>query len=639
VETVEVEVPKDVMGIRNYLDRHFKFIGPVTAGKLVEVFGEDLFRVIESNPEALVGIPGITMDRSMEIHGEYLEIKNDQEHDIFFASNGITMNLKNRLVDRYNSKARAIEVIKENPYVLADEVWGVGFKRADAVAMVMGIRPDSRRRAVAGVGWLLNEASQGEGHCYLPYRELLNRANGIMGTPEATIEGAVKAGIDAGRLVATTEGNVYRKPLFDAERSVAARLRKLVSSYHKTVFHNLTESDLSELDSDQRSALEHAIGNKISIITGGPGAGKTHTLKYILKALGNREIELAAPTGKAAKRMTEATGREARTIHRLLGYSPTMGGFTIDANNPIEADMVVIDESSMIDIKLMASLLDAIESNTGVLFVGDSDQLPSVGPGRVFADMIESEILPVSRLTFLHRQSEKSMINVNAKAVNAGRKIQLEGFDADFQFFPEEDSEKIPELIVRAIQRIPGRFGIPSDGIQVLCPQKRSAIGTKNLNDILRPVLNPRATSGKLDGTWFVEGDRVIQTRNNYDLEIFNGDIGIIEGADKDNLIVAFDDVRSKRVIAYPRCDSDDLQLAYALTIHKSQGSEFPCVIIPVHNRNHIMLKRNLLYTGITRGKKLVILIGQMKAVNHATRTIDSSKRYSNLQQLIKDGV
>lgn len=642
VETVAVEVPKDVMGIRHYLDRHFKFIGPVTAGKLVEAFGENLFQIMEADPEALTKISGITRTRAEEIHREYLGIKNDQELDVFFASNGITLNLRNRLVDRYGSKANAIKVIKENPYVLADQVWGVGFKKADAIAMAMGIKRDSRRRANAGISWLIGEASEGEGHCFLPYSELLKRAREILGTPDSVIEQAVKNAIESRKLITDNYGNIYLPDLWHAERNIADRLRKLVTAHHATIMRNLDRLDLQQLDIDQRAALEHALSNRISIITGGPGVGKTHTLKYILTALGSDcVVELAAPTGKAAKRMTEATGRNARTIHRLLGYSPLSGGFTVDADNPVECDVLVIDESSMIDVKLMQSLLGAVGRHTGVLFVGDVDQLPSVGPGRVLADMIDSGALPVSRLSILHRQAAESLINVNAKCVNSGKKIRLNGWDSDFQFFEEDNAEKIPELIVRAIQRIPDKFGIPMEGVQVLCPQKRSAIGTENLNKILQPVLNPLATDdgSKIEGSRFRLGDRVIQTRNNYDLEVFNGDIGTVKYANKDNLLVDFEDVAGKRSISYPREHADDLQLAYALTIHKSQGSEFPCVIIPIHHCNHIMLKRNLLYTGITRGKQLVILIGQMKAANHAARTMDSTKRYSNLQQLIKEGI
>ena len=638
VETVEVEVPKDVMGIRNYLDRHLKFVGPITAGKLVDAFGEDLFKVIESDPEALVKIPGITPTRASEIQKEYMEIKQDQEHDVFFASNGITLNLRNRLVVRYGTKAKAIQVVKDNPYLLADQVFGVGFKKADAIAQQMGIKKESRRRANAGISWLLGEASDGEGHCYLPYSELMKRAREILGTPDAVIDHAVRNGVEEGRLIATNLGNIYHRDLWKAERAVADKLRQLASSPHDAVMHNLTGEDLAELDPDQQAALKHALSHKVSVITGGPGTGKTHTLKQILAALGrDREVELASPTGKAAKRMMEATGRNARTIHRLLGYSPQANRFTIDADNPIEADMVVIDESSMIDIKLMQSLLSAVNGRTSILFVGDADQLPSVGAGRVLSDMIESGAIPVSRLTILHRQARDSLINRNAQRINAGHKIELAEEGSDLQFFPEEEADRIPETIVRAIQRIPARFGIPSDGIQVLCPQKRSVIGTENLNKILQPILNPTAATGKLENTQFLKGDRVIQTRNNYDLEIFNGDIGTVMGSDKEHLIISFEDIAGRRTVYYPRLNENELSLAYALTIHKSQGSEFPCVIVPVHHCNHIMLKKNLIYTGITRGKKLVILIGQMKAINHAIRTLDGSKRYSNLANLIRE--
>jgi exodeoxyribonuclease V alpha subunit len=404
----------------------------------------------------------------------------------------------------------------------------------------------------------------------------------------------------------------------------------------------LTKDEIAELDEDQQAALALALESKIVIITGGPGVGKTHTTNTIIRALGKRSIELACPTGKAAKRLSEMTGREARTIHRLLEFSPILGGFTRNRDNPLDYDTLIIDETSMIDVPLMHSLMDALTLNTQVIFVGDHNQLPSVGPGRVLADMIESGIVPVAYLKTLHRQAAKSRININAQKVNAGAKLIPADFsepadsEGDFWFVPEGVAEAIPALVTKIIQAIPGQFGFSFENIQVLCPQRRGPIGTQSMNEILRPVLNPKGE--KLSGSSFQSGDRVIQTRNNYDLGVFNGDIGAVASADRDYLYLNFEDLKGKREVAYPLSDIGDLQLAYALTVHKFQGSENPVIIIPVHTTNYLMLQRNLLYTGITRGKKLVILVGTLKAVNLAIKTVDSSQRYSNLQKWLKGG-
>jgi exodeoxyribonuclease V alpha subunit len=635
-EESTVEIPKDIVGQQRYLET-FKWIGPILSRKLTNVFGDRIFEIIDQFPERLKEIPGITSERAQTIHEEYKAIKADRVLDVFFTSNGITLNLRNRLVDRYGSKQAAVEAVKENPYRLADEVFGIGFKKADAIALHMGLKKDSRRRASAGISWILGESANGEGHCYLPMRELVERARGILGTSLARITEVVDKGIKDGHLVFIGE-DIYRADLYGAEIQVADKLRQLAIARHIPITPDF-DGETPELDSDQHQALINALSSKISIITGGPGTGKTYTLNWILRALGhNLDIELAAPTGKAAKRMTEATGRPARTIHRLLAYSPQINQFQRNAESPLECDVLIIDETSMIDIRLMDSLVDALTDKTMLILVGDVDQLPSVGPGRVLSDMIDSGIIPVSRLTYLHRQAAESLININAKRINVGQRLDLSTAKSDFWFVPEEEAEKIPALIINAIQKIPARFGMTPNDIQVLCPQKRSPIGTENLNKVLRPYLNLATVEKKLPGTSFLPGDRVIQTRNNYELEIFNGDIGAVEGVDKEYLYVGFEGIKGKETVSYPLNQLDDLQLAYALTIHKSQGSEFLCVIIPIHTTNYMMLKRNLLYTGITRGKRLVVLIGNMKAVNIATKTLDSSKRYSNLKRFIQEG-
>jgi exodeoxyribonuclease V alpha subunit len=626
-EEVHVEIPKDVQGVRQYLGRHFKWIGPTVAIGLIKEFGERLFSVMEHSPEKLTKIHGITAGRALEIQAEYLKIKYDREIDVWFATHGITLGMRNKLVDRYGSKSAAVDAIKSNPYALADEVWGVGFKKADAIALSFGINRDSTQRMGAGVRWVLHESSNGEGHSFLPAEELLTRCRDVLGVGDEPVKVAINAGIQTGKLTAVA-GAVYHTDLYMAEKAVTEKLAALAGAHHEIMMSELDPAQISEMDPDQQRAVQAALSSRMSIITGGPGTGKTFVVKRIMAALGERDIMLAAPTGKAAKRMQELTGREALTIHRLLEFNPFDNAFLRDHNNPLECETLIVDEASMIDIRLMASLMDAVTAKTQVIFVGDVDQLPSVGPGRVLADMIDSEIIPTSRLRTLHRQAAASLININAQRINAGKKLELNNASGDFWYWEVEQAEEIPDRIIQCINAIPGKFGFALEDIQVLCPQKRGVIGTRELNQKLGPVLNPKGA--KLSGIPYRIGDRVIQTRNNYKLEIFNGDIGTVLDATSSHILIRFD-----FDVDYPMEDLSDLQPAYALTIHKSQGSEFPVVIIPVHTTNYMMLKRNLLYTAITRGKSLVVLIGSMKAVNLAIRSVESSMRFSNLKGLL----
>lgn len=632
-EAVQVEIPKDVQGIRSYLDRHLKWVGPAIARQMIEAFGEDLFRVIEHEPERLAAIQGVTMKRAGEIRREFLEIKNDRELDIFFAIHGITLGMRNRLVDRYGSKAKAIRKIKENPYALADEVWGIAFRKADAIALSMGIAKESGTRLQAGVRWVLQEAADGEGHCYLPAGELLSRCREILEVGDTAVQKAVNAGIQANRLRVIGSA-VYHADLHTAEQLVAGRLRELVTAPHRQVLNELTPGQMTEMDPDQQRALDLALSSKIAVITGGPGTGKTWTVNRIIQALGDRDIQLAAPTGKAAKRMTELSGRPAQTIHRLIEFNPHTGGFARCRENPIKCETLIIDETSMIDIRLMASLMDAVTTDTQVIFVGDVDQLPPVGPGAVLRDVIESESIPVARLKTLHRQAARSLININAQRINQGKRLELDTGAKDFLFAPEEDVNAVADLILKACARLPEQYGFAANDVQVLCPQKKGPIGSEELNRRLRPVLNPAGE--KLQGAAFHSGDRVIQTRNNYGLMVFNGDIGQVTEADKEYLYVRFD--AGGREVPYPLSEAGDLQLAYALTVHRSQGSEFPAVIMPVHTSNYMMLQRNLVYTGITRGKRLVVIIGSMKAVTLAIRNTGSRRRHTNLARFIREG-
>lgn len=671
-ETVVVELPKDVQGIRDYLSRYFPWIGKTIGKKLIEKFGQELFKIVETNHERLVEISGITTDRAREIHETYLEIKGERDSDIWFAAHGITTNLARRLLEKYASKSEAIDAIKRNPYELADEIWGVGFKRADEIAMRMGVEKTSRFRIEAGIVWTLKSSGEDKGHCYLPEDELIRESVRTLEVNYGLVKESMAELVAQEKLV-WNEAGIYLLDLKTAEDRVADILARMMTEPHEPIMHDLTEKELEELDADQLKALELSLRHKISIITGGPGTGKSYTIERIIRALGltgekSETLRLAAPTGKAAKRMMELTGYEAKTIHRLLEYSPIRNAFGRNAKRQIKyaetydedektiggepVKAIVIDETSMLDIRLMRSLVEAIHPETQVIFVGDVDQLPSVGPGVVLKDMIDAGI-PTSRLRTLHRQAAESKINLAAQKINRGEKLTSDDFGKDFWFIPvepqtkpEDEAKQIPELIKQAIPAIMKNLTwkdkqgeehpFTLTDIQVLCPMKKGFAGTNFLNQELRPLFNPDGQ--KISGTEFQTGDRVIQTRNNYALEIFNGDIGKVQSktTTQDYLDILFDDVQGKRMVPYPIDDLRDLQPAYALTIHKSQGSEFPCVIIPIHTTNFIMLKRNLLYTAITRGKKLVVLVGSMKSVNMAVKTVDSAKRYSGLGKKIQ---
>ncbi len=643
LEQVTREIPKDVRGIRNYMDQRFKWVGPTVSALLVQTFGEKLFEVMEHSPMELVKVKGITAQRALEMQQQYIKIKGDQTQDLWFTTHGITPNMQNRLIDKYGTKSRAMRKVQQNPYRLADEVWGVGFKKADTIALSMGIAKDSRERLRAGLLYVIHEASNGKGHCCLPEGDFVFDCCQLLEGGAIKVREALNDLIEKESLLRYGE-YLYAPALFEAERDIAGKLRALVAAPHAQMMNELTPDDIRAMGEDQRKGLDLALSSKILVITGGPGVGKTWLVGRIIAAIGGdpSDIALAAPTGKAAKRMYESTGKEARTIHRLLEYSPIFGGFRRNESNPLECKTLIVDETSMIDAPLMSSLLEAIDPNrTQVIFVGDVDQLPSVGPGRILADMIESGVIPVVRLTQLYRTEQDSLINVNAQRINAGESILLDNDGGtkrqDFMMVPEDDKDKLASLVVTVCERFSKVYNFTFRDIQVLAPQKKGPAGIIELNKALRPALNP--DGAPIHGTAYQLQDRIIQLRNNYDLDVFNGDIGEIVGADDDCLHIAFEDPGGLKKVSYPKKSLDDIQLAYALTIHKSQGSEFPVVVMPIHTTNFIMLKRNLIYTGVTRARKYVILVGTMKAVNVAIGTLDSSKRYTNLGRFIREGI
>ena len=637
IKKLSVEEPQGEVGLKNYLSNNFSQIGPTIGKRIIAEFGDDLFTVLENTPEKLAKIQGITPKFAEVMGEEYKKIRAMKEIDLFFNTHNITANMQGKLVEKYKSIGNAHYAVKTNPYRLIEDIHGVAFKKADSMAMSIGIKKNAFTRIKAGLLYCLQEA-QSAGHCYLSETDFMAKAVSVLNLPQKENIEVLEVLVDESQII-LSRTRYYLPELFMAEQFVAENLSCRVEKDHIGILHDLTEEDFQELDDDQKLALELSLSKKISIITGGPGVGKTYTINMILKAIGSdKEVALAAPTGKAAKRMQECTGKDALTIHRLLKFHP-FEGWGHNAENPIEADVLIIDETSMIDISLMQRLLVAVPLSTQIIFVGDNDQLPSVGAGNVLNDMIVSGAIPVSHLKTLHRQAAESFINLNAKLINVGEKLTFTRknlTNQDFWHIVEENSAKIPEQIVNICDKITTNLDFGLDDIQILCPQKKTAIGTFELNKVLRDrVFNPEKHDVK--GTFFKLYDRVIQLKNNYKLGIYNGDIGRIADASHGHMTIEFDEGESFFEVNYPVSNADDLSLAYALTIHKSQGSEFPVVIIPVHTTNWIMLKRNLLYTAVTRGKQMVVLVGTQKAINTAIRTLDSHVRFTGLAERIKD--
>jgi exodeoxyribonuclease V alpha subunit len=543
--------------------------------------------------------------------------------------------------------ADAVQVMTENPYRLARDIRGIGFKTADAIAMKLGIEKTAMVRVRAGISYALTEAMD-EGHCGLPTEDLVPLAVGLLDVAKELVLPALDLELAEGTVIADTVGAtpcVFLSGLYRAERVIAARLRRLVNGTRPWPFVDpekalpwITQKTGLTLADSQIDAIRLALLSKVLVITGGPGVGKTTIVNAILRILAAKGVSLllCAPTGRAAKRMTEATGFEARTIHRLLEVDPKGGGFRRGIDNPLECELLVVDEASMVDVPLMQALLKAIPDHAALLIVGDIDQLPSVGPGQVLASVISSGAVPVVRLVEVFRQAAQSRIITSAHQINRGSIPDLsrpEG-DSDFYFVPADDPDLAVARIVELVKlRIPQRFGLdPIHDIQVLCPMNRGGIGARSLNIELQAALNP-AGERKVErfGWTFAPGDKVMQIENDYDKEVYNGDIGYIDDVDPEagELTARFDD----RAVTYGFGELDTLVPAYAATIHKSQGSEYPAVVIPILTQHYTMLQRNLLYTGVTRGKRLVVLVGQRKAVAIAVRNVSGRRCWSKLQE------
>ena len=641
--------PSSLEGIRRYLGSGLiKGIGPHFADRLVNAFGESVFDVIECTPERLLEVDGIGKTRLQRITSGWADQKAIREIMVFLQSHGVGTSRAVRIFKTYG--ADAIPLVKENPYRLARDIRGIGFITADQIAQKLGIPKTSMLRARAGISYALLQAIE-NGDCGLPETELLTLAQKLLEIGLDLLAEALALELAAGTVVADTVGDqpcVFLPHLRHAEDAIAIAIRSLQAgrpswpSIDAGKAIDWVEARLGvKLAAGQRDAVTRALASKLLIITGGPGVGKTTIIRAILTILRAKGVTplLAAPTGRAAKRLAETTGLEAKTIHRLLEYDPKGGGFLKCKELPLECDLLVLDETSMIDVPLMASVLKALPDTAALLIVGDVDQLPSVGPGQVLADLIGCGRLPVARLTEIFRQASASRIIVNAHRVNAGTMPDLAApdGDSDFYFVEVADAEDAAAKIVKVVaERIPARFGLdPISDVQVLCPMNRGAAGARALNLALQTALNAASGAAAVErfGFTYRIGDKVMQVENNYDREVFNGDIGFITNVAHDEGVVTVN--IAGRLVVYPFGELDELVLAYATTIHKSQGSEYPAVVIPVSTQHYAMLQRNLLYTGMTRGKRLVVLIGQRKAIAITVRGIQGRRRWSKLRELL----
>ena len=630
----EEVMPATAYGIEKYLGSGLvKGIGPKFARLIVDRFGTGTIDVIETDIERLNEVHGIGPKRIAKIRESWEKQKDIKNVMLFLQGHGVSTAFAAKIYREYGKES--VSKVQENPYRLADDIWGIGFKTADGIASRMGYGKDDPRRVRSGILYTLGQLAD-EGHCFATDEQLLGTAAELLDVGEEAI-GAVLADMSGADDVITDGEAIYLPPFHYAECGVARRLLALRNGNGSLFPEDEPELPRGEgivYDETQLEAVRLALKSKVMVLTGGPGTGKTTTTKAIIGALrsSGMKVLLAAPTGRASKRMSEATGMEAKTIHRMLEYNPK-DGYQRNADNPLTGDALIVDECSMIDILLMNNLLKAVPDGMRLILVGDIDQLPSVGAGNVLRDIIDSGAVPVIRLTRIFRQAQTSRIVMSAHAVNAGRLPDLSnGRETDFFFLREEDPEKVAESIVDLVgRRLPGAYGIGADSIQVLTPMQRGVVGAASLNIALQQSLNGNGDSLSRGGYTFRKGDRVMQLRNDYDKEVFNGDLGYITDVNLEDRVLKVD--FDGREIEYDSTELDELSLAYATTIHKAQGSEYPVVVIPVMMNHFVMLQRNLIYTGITRARKVCVLIGQLKALSYAVRNLTVQKRNTRLKE------
>ena len=635
--TWEETMPATVYGIEKYLGSGLvKGIGPRFARAIVQRFGTETIDIIETEIERLYEVPNIGRKRVAKIRESWEKQKDIKNVMLFLQGYGVSTAYAAKIYREYGKES--IDKVRENPYRLADDIWGIGFKTADGIAAKMGYGKEDPRRCRSGILYTLGQLSD-EGHVYAGEEQLVKTAGQLLEAGETAIRDTLAGMLQAEDLILDKDA-IYLPPFYHAECGTSRRLRDLAQSTGRSLFDGLFDpSSLTaetgiEYDEVQLAAIRQAVTSKVMVLTGGPGTGKTTTTQGIIAALkkAGLRVLLAAPTGRAAKRMSEATGMEAKTIHRLLEYNP-QDGYKRNDENPLEGDALIVDECSMIDILLMNNLLKAVPVGMRLVFVGDIDQLPSVGAGNVLRDIIDSQRIPVVRLVRIFRQAQKSRIVMNAHTINQGRFPDTSnGRDTDFFFMREDDPERAAETIVRLVkERLPRAYRESPDRIQVLTPMQRGVVGAANLNLLLQQALNPSGPSLNRGGYTYRQGDRVMQQRNNYDKDVFNGDQGYIREVDTEDRMLTVDFDGKK--VEYDVTELDELTLAYATTIHKAQGSEYPIVVMPVLMTHFVMLQRNLIYTGITRAKKICVLLGAAKALAYAVHNVSVLKRNTRLKE------